>query len=95
MGNRVYWQTHLKVVSMLPHVDAEDGDLASHNRVLVLGGDDAQAGLSLLHEPTPAAALDAEEGGGEGRLELVVAAPRLVDIRHQSRGGVWLRICAG
>lgn len=43
---------------MLPHVNAENGHLAAHDRVLVLGGHNAQP-LCVLDEPAPSAALQA------------------------------------
>ncbi|QBZ58296.1 hypothetical protein PoMZ_03242 [Pyricularia oryzae] len=82
---------------MLPHVNAKYGDPARHG-ILILGGDDDQRASRrlLLDQPAPAAALDAQQLGRELRLELVEAAPLLLDLRDQRgrrRGGVgvWAR----
>ena len=54
----------LQVVGVLPGVDAQQGDQVAGDGVLVGAGDQAQgAGLLVLGDPGPAAALDAGEGG--------------------------------
>lgn len=67
-------QTYLEVVSMLPHVNAKDGDLPTDDRVLVLGGDDAQR-VPILDEPAPSGALDAHERAREAGLKGLRASP--------------------
>lgn len=77
---------------MLPHVNAKDGDLAADNRVLVLGGDDAQA-LRVLDKPAPAAPLQAKKSLVKVALEGVEAAPRALDGADKLGGAV--RVCIG
>lgn len=66
---------------MLPRIDTEDGAELADDGVLVLVGLDTNvAGLDVLDEPRPTAALDASEGGIELLLEGVKAAVALVDL---------------
>lgn len=75
---------------MLPHVHAKDGDKGARHGVLVLGRHDLQrlpvARPLSLDEPTPAAALDAQQLGRECLLEGLQAAPGLSDLVDEGRG---------
>src|SRR5262249_52668772 len=79
----------LQVVSMLPHVHAEDRGAAFHPGVVLIGGafDDELAAL-FNAEPGPAAA---EAGGarvGEGFLEGGETAELVLDGFGESAGGL-------
>lgn len=80
----------LQVVRMLPHVDAEEGRVAAaYNGLLVSERHDAQlARRDLLHQPAPAAALNAEKRDREGLSELVDATPGCRDGGLQLGAGV-------
>ena len=84
-------QSHLQVVCVLPHVDAEDGDLAlADDGVLVLGCDNDKPRLIArldLDQPAPAAALEAEQCCVEGCLELGLVAPDGFDLLGELRRG--------
>ena len=82
--------THLQIVGVLPHVDAEDGDLAAHNRVLVLGRHNAQT-LRVLDQPAPATALKPQQCLCHGILKALQGAPCLGDLGHQGRCAI--RLC--
>ena len=70
----------LKVVGVLPGVDAQNGPELAHDRVLVRVRLDLDAaGLGVLHQPCPAATLDAGQGSVELALECVQASVALVD----------------
>lgn len=70
----------LQVVGVLPGVDTQQGDLVAGDGVLVGLGDDLQgAGLLVLDEPGPAAALDAGERGVDLGLQGAEGAEVLVD----------------
>ena len=85
--------TNLEIVCVLPHVHADDGDFPSNDRVLILGRNDAQPEIGgILYEPSPAAALDAEQGAAEGLLEPVDTAPGLLDLGAQRGRGVGGRL---
>lgn len=78
----------LQIVRMLPHVDAEDGQLASCGQILVLRCRDLESAADLgLDEPDPSRSLDRECGGLEGGLEGFEAAPSLQDVLMQLRRG--------
>ena len=79
---------------MLPHVNAKDGDLAAYDRVLVLGGDDAQA-LRILDKPAPAAPLETKKSLVKVALEGVEAAPRVLDGTDELGGAVRVGIRGG
>ena len=76
----------LKVVCVLPHVDAEDGDeprlsRAVHQRIVLVGRRDDLHGTVLCNrEPRPARAKDAGRRRGEGGLERLVRIKRSVDL---------------
>ena len=71
----------LKVVRVLPGVDAEDrAELADHGVLVGVGLDADVAGLHVLHQPGPAGALDASERGVELALQLVERAVGVVDL---------------
>ena len=56
----------VQIVGVLPHVDAKDGSQTLLNdRVLVLGGDDAESTVRRprLDEPAPAAAVAGRSAG--------------------------------
>ena len=77
----------LEVVCVLPGVNAEDGAELADHRVLVGVGLDADvAGLHVLHQPGPAGALDAGEGGVELALQLLERAVGVVDLLGESAG---------
>lgn len=72
---------------MLPGVDTQDGAELSDDRVLVGIRLDAHlAGLGILHQPRPAAPLDARERGVELLLEGIEAAVRVVDGGREGAG---------
>src|SRR4051794_6171727 len=77
---------------MLPHINADNGDLSTDNWVLVLGCDDAQR-APVLHEPAPAAPLNAEKGSREGLLELFEVSPGLADL--DGEGWSNIGVCLG
>ena len=65
---------------MLPGVDTEDGPELAHDGVLIRVCLDLNAaGLGVLHQPCPAAALDARQRGIELLLEGIQAAVALID----------------
>lgn len=68
---------------MLPHVHAEDGHLSPNNGILILRRYYPQA-LTILDEPPPAAALQAEQGLPKGGLERLGTAPDVVDGGRQA-----------
>lgn len=77
----------LKVVCVLPGVNAEDGaELADHGVLVGVGLDADVAGLHVLHQPGPAGALDAGEGGVELALQLLERAVGVVDLLGESAG---------
>lgn len=77
----------LKVVCVLPGVNAEDGtELADHGVLVGVGLDANVAGLHVLHQPGPAGALDAGEGGVELALQLLERAVGVVDLLGESAG---------
>lgn len=79
----------LQVVGVLPGIDAQQGDQVAGDGVLVGTGDQAQrAGLLVLGDPGPAAALDTGEGGvgllHEGGIGAEVALDRFLWARCAS-----------
>ena len=65
---------------MLPCVNAQDGSILAHNWVLVcVSLDQDLAGLVVLHEPCPAAPLDARKRCVELALEISEGAVGIVD----------------
>ena len=73
---------YLEVVGMLPHINAKDGHLAANDGILVFGGDEAQT-VAILDEPTPSTTLNTKKGLCYRSLEILKAAPCLVDLCHQ------------
>jgi len=70
----------LEVIGVLPSIDAQNGGKLANNWVLVgVGLDRDAAGVVVLHEPCPAAALDAGKGSVEGALELGEGAVGVLD----------------
>lgn len=90
---------YLEVVCVLPHIDADDGDFVSHDGVLVLCGDDAQAALGRrgTDEPSPAGALHLVEGAREAIDHVVKGPKRRAHGRREAGGaGLWvLRVLRG
>ena len=82
---------------MLPHINTKDGHLASNNGILVLCGHDAQT-LTIFHQPSPSAPLQAEQGLTKRRLEAVERAPDLGDLSDERGRALRLgfgRACGG
>lgn len=62
----------LQVVSVLPRIDTKDrAELADNGVLVCVGADLDGAGLDVLHQPGPAGALNASEGGVELLLQRV------------------------
>lgn len=69
---------------MLPHVDTKDGHTLGDG-VLVLGGNDAEAGDIVLDQPAPAAAGDTKQSGVKDRFELIKTTPDTSNLGDQLR----------
>mmetsp|Transcript_168 Transcript_168/g.561 ORF Transcript_168/g.561 Transcript_168/m.561 type:complete len:248 (+) Transcript_168:1387-2130(+) len=77
----------LKVVRVLPGVDAKERSSALQ-RVLVRHGLDIQlVGLLVVPQPAPAAALKPDRGLGQGSLELLQRTKVLVDLGQEGALG--------
>jgi hypothetical protein len=76
---------------MLPHVDAEDGNLAFANHgILVFCRGNGKALLIAclnLNQPSPSAALDTQQRSIERLLEFVFIAPHSLDLLYELRSG--------
>ena len=78
-------EKYLEVVSMLPHIHPKDGRRPRH-RILVVGRGNVQLSLgSVGHQPTPSAALNAQQGRVERILKLIEGSPALLDGRLEGR----------
>lgn len=76
------------LVSVLPGVNAEKGLVLANNGVLVgVSADTDLAGLLVLDEPGPAAALNTSQRGVELVLELVEATVGAIDGLSEGAGG--------
>src|SRR5690349_1164479 len=69
----------LEVVRVFPDVDAEDGLLAVHHRVVLIRRAFDHELAAVVDDPRPAAAKPSDRGGFELLLELVEAAERAVE----------------
>jgi len=77
----------LKVVCVLPGVNAENGaELADHGVLVGVCLDADVASLHVLNQPCPAGALDAGESGVELALQLLERAVGVVDLLGESAG---------
>src|SRR5205807_9032280 len=62
----------LEIVGVLPHVEADDRELAFHQRAVLVGGrDDVDLARLVLYQPRPARAEASDGGGGKFLLELI------------------------
>lgn len=82
-------KAYLKVVGMLPHIDAEYRHLTlADNRILILGRDDSKPLLfaSLdFDQPAPTATLNAKQRSIEGLFEFVFVAPDCLYLLQELR----------
>ncbi len=83
----------VEVIGVFPDIEAEDrlagaaGDGFAHARAVLVGGRaDGERAIGLFHQPRPAGAETGEPGFGEGFLEGVERAERLVDGRGELAG---------
>lgn len=80
---------------MLPHINTKNRHLPPNHRILILGRHDPQPTIPLLDQPSPAAALNAQQRLAHGLLELVQAAPGLGDLGRQLGRGGGVRVWGG
>mmetsp|Transcript_1836 Transcript_1836/g.6037 ORF Transcript_1836/g.6037 Transcript_1836/m.6037 type:complete len:260 (-) Transcript_1836:150-929(-) len=76
----------LEVVGVLPHVDAQDGDVAAgvHQRVVLVGaGGDFDRAILGHDQPGPAGTKDSRGSGRELRLEAIIRSEGLVHLLGQ------------
>jgi hypothetical protein len=74
---------------VLPCVNTQDWLVLADNRVLVsIGLDQHLAGLSVLNQPGPSAALDASKGSVKLALEVAERAVRLLNGRLNRKSAV-------
>lgn len=69
--------THLEVVRMLPHINTEDRNIRTVNRILVLSSLDLETtlGSTLANQPSPSGTLETEQLGTERLDEGLMGSP--------------------
>src|SRR5689334_19431752 len=84
-------RAYLKIISVLPHIHSNQGNLAlANDRILVFGRNDSQSCTFAcldLDQPTPAAALKSKKSCVERLLKLVLITPYCFDLFDKFWGG--------
>src|SRR5436190_14049043 len=71
----------LKIISMLPNIDAEDRRVAVHQRaVLVWRRNDFELSVLILNQPRPATAKTSRTSGSKFLFEIVEVSKRRFDV---------------